>query len=290
MDALREAPAGGAEKLGKRASIKDLVTHALRFLGRRANEFAAFSVFAVVSACDQVPSGGLPFAAPSAGTDRLTAVAMDGADIVLAAPAGYCFDKKMLRRDAADGFALLPRCDRLGVRGVFASFGKSAVITATLGKAADGRASPSLSELAASVPGAHVLEARNGGTLPLVKLDMPDHGARGASSEHWRGAFVQDGYVILLALYAPEQSPLLDARGADLLDQMAQRTRAASALQPVVATSVSPPVTTHLPRRIPSGALRPVARGDREQQAKAPLKSGGGTNLSLTERIAGLFD
>ncbi len=265
---------------------------------RRAPLLSALALYALLGACSEFPEGGLSFASAGAGAGAretgLTEVAMKGADVVLAAPSGYCFDKKMLRRDAASGFALLPRCDRLGLGGVFSGFGKSAVITATLGKAPSGAAGPSAADLAASVPGAHVLEERRSGSLPLVKLDMAGHGARGASPEHWRGAFLEDGHVVLLALYAPEQSPLLGERGAELLEQMARRTRAASAPQPEAKTAdpaaVPPPAVAMPARRTASGALRPVARGDLGAAAKGGTDRAAGTKLSLKERIAGLFD
>lgn len=241
-----------------------------------------------------MPEGGFSFASTGDSDTRLTEVAMTGADVILAAPAGYCFDPKMLRRDAADGFALLPRCDRLGLGGIFASFGSSAVITVTLGRMAPGDDHPSASDVAASVPGAHVLDERQEGSLPLVKLDMAGHGARGASPEHWRGAFVLDGHAILLALYAPDKSPLLGARGAELLEQMARRTQAASVPQPVAAAVDPTPTrvqtTAQPPRRTASGALRPVARGDADRGAKAQSENGAGKKLSLKERIAGLFE
>jgi hypothetical protein len=291
----RNAEAVGAAKLGKKATIGQDVPHPPPFWRRRrVPVLSALALPVLLGACTELPEGGFSFASAGARDTGLTEVTMTGADVVLAAPTGYCFDKKMLRRDAANGFALLPRCDRLGLGGAFASFGKSAVITATLGKAPSGAVAPSTVALAASVPGANVLDERRNGALPLVKLDVPDHGARGASPEHWRGAFVQDGHVILLALYAPEQSPLLGDRGAELLEQMARRTRAASAPQPMAETAgpaaARTRATTPPPSRTGSGALRPVARGDLDGAAKARPDGASDRKLSLKRRIAGLFD
>ncbi len=219
---------------------------------------------------------------------------MEGADITLSAPRGYCFDKRMLNPAAADGFALLPRCDRLSGGGFFASLGgsrDSAVITATLGRATKGAPAPSVRDLAASVPGAVLRDQKEDALLPLAKLDIPGHGARGASSEHWRGAFVLNGHVILLALYAPEDSPLLGAQGAMVLDDMARLTQAASVLPaaaPEPKQDLRPdPVAA---RRTGAGALRPMARPTGSSGPAARTKTGRDQKLSLAKRIAGLFD
>ena len=252
---------------------------------------AALGLCALLSACGQVPGGGFSFAAPGGtGTpSRLTEVRMQGAEVVLAAPRGYCFDPKMLRRDAADGFALLPRCDLLGGPGFFGSR-NAGVITATIGELpAKGRA-PSVSDLADSTPGAHIVARRENGPLPLVKLDMPGHSAAGASPEHWRGAMVLEGHVIVLALYAPAKSPLLTERGAALLEQMAELTREASRPEPAPEEVAQRAPADRSPRRTASGALRPLARPDaRASHAGAPEGDSGG-KLSLRKRIAGLFD
>ncbi|MDE4275810.1 hypothetical protein PXK58_15570 [Phaeobacter gallaeciensis] len=250
---------------------------------------AALGLCALLSACGQVPGGGFSFAAPGGtGTpSRLTKVRLNGAEVVLAAPRGYCFDRKMLRRDAADGFALLPRCDLLGGPGFFGSR-NAGVITATLGELPTKGRAPSVSDLAASTPGTHIVTRREDGPLPLVKLDMPGHSAAGASPEHWRGAMVLDGHVIVLALYAPAKSPLLTERGAELLTQMAELTREAS--RPPPAPTAEAAKATLPPRRTASGALRPLARPDaRASHAGAPEGDSGG-KLSLRKRISGLFD
>lgn len=250
----------------------------------------------LVSACSDLPEGGFSFAAAgSTGTGaKPTEARMNGAEITLAAPRGYCFDKKMLRRDAANGFALLPRCDRLGGGNLFSSLGGGAIITATLGAAPAGVPAPKLSDLAASVPGAQVLDQREDGALPLVKLDMAGHGAKGASSQHWRGAFLLEDHVILLALYAPEDSPLLGPRGAEVLEQMTRLTRAASAPTTVKqATAPKPaatPATLGAPRRTAGGALRPLARPTSKTGATTADQTAPGKKLSLAKRIAGLFD
>ncbi|WP_405117157.1 hypothetical protein L0Z64_17410 [Phaeobacter sp. BS23] len=79
-----------------------------------------------------------------------------------------------------------------------------------------------------NAPGARLLTEREDMMLPLVKLNMPDHRARGASPVHWRGAFVLNDQLVALALYAPGGSRNLGGRGARLLNELTAKTLEAS--------------------------------------------------------------
>lgn len=204
-------------------------------------------------------------------------VAYAGGDVQLTAPKGYCFDSRWIRKSRNSGFALLARCDVLGISGLFGNR-DLLVITATIGPAAPGAATPSLAELQQAVDG-QVVDSRSDLTLPVVKLETDDHGVEGASPQHWRGAFAVNDHLIAVALYAREGSASLDDRGALLLNDMARRTQEASAVaapsQPAPAASDS------------SGQLRPRARPGSDpattEAAATPAKQ------SLRSRIAGLF-
>lgn len=158
---------------------------------------------------------------------RLTSVAMQDSDLVLESPSGYCIDAKMLQPQARDGFVLLPRCDLIAGPGFFEN-SRAGLITATTGTYGPDLPRPEVADLVAMVPDADVIERQDNRPIPLVKLRLPDHGASGASPDHWRSAFTTQGYVVVLALYAPDNSPLLHEAGAALLEETAQRSISAS--------------------------------------------------------------
>lgn len=152
---------------------------------------------------------------------------MAGGSLRLAAPQGFCVEPGSSSSTASGGFALLVPCG-----GSWQPGRKGAVLTAAVGPAAPGVEAPSARDIAAMFPGAELQEARDRGPLPLVRLNHPGHTAKGASPVHWRGAFVLEGHLVALALYAPEGSRTLGPRGAGLLEALARATRAATAAAP----------------------------------------------------------
>ena len=159
--------------------------------------------------------------APGAGGTQVMTLA--GGSLRLAAPRGFCIDARSSSASAQGGFALLVPCGRgwqLGRKG--------AVLTAAAGPAAADATAPDAEDIAAMFARAEVLERREDGPLPLVRLKYPGHTAKGASPVHWRGAFVIEGHLVALALYAPAGSPALGPRGARLLEELTTATLAAS--------------------------------------------------------------
>ncbi|MGR3760993.1 hypothetical protein ACUXV3_12805 [Roseobacteraceae bacterium NS-SX3] len=189
-------------------------------------------------------------------------------ELTLSAPQGYCVDKRMLRQSPHEGFALLVQCGE--PRRLFQAE-DPAVITATIGKAAAGARAPAAADLARMVPGARITDSRDDMLLPLVRFDLPGHQAAGASSTHWRGAFIYNGHLVSLALYAPEGSANLRVRGAMLLNELAGRTLEASAS------------AGREPGAPGGNALRPRARPRAAATAERSAKP------RLRDRIAGLF-
>lgn len=195
-------------------------------------------------------SGGqLAFAPADGGLSRdqsnarKSTAAFDKGAVVLAAPSGFCFDPQMEQQIGEGGFAMLARCDRLRGRGRRLS--PAALITATVGgpvtteSAADGTiaemtppSAQSLHQAAARARSdVQLLETRNDRQLPLVKLQMtPDDSLPGASGTHWRGVFVVDGHLVVVALYAPKGSPYLGDRGARLIREFGRASRTATQL------------------------------------------------------------
>ena len=177
----------------------------------------------VLAGCE---SGSLPFGTPF---DQATRAELAGGAVTVAAPPGYCIDQQALRRAPRGDFALLARCDTLGLRGVF-SGRRLALMTVTTAprKAADAPP-PGLDEVARAAAPAQVIETGMAGDLPLVRLETPGGSVGAAAPQHWRSAFALNGQLVALALYAPGTEAGDNKAGADLLADLAERTRRASA-------------------------------------------------------------
>ncbi|WP_164660672.1 hypothetical protein [Tropicibacter sp. Alg240-R139] len=181
---------------------------------------------ALTSACQ--PNGALSFAA--APKDQVTRASLASGNVQLMAPFGYCVDERSVKVRSTDSFAMLARCDTLGVRGFF-SAQDLAVITVTA-VSTNTASQPTVKELAASASPATVLEQKTRGGLPFVRLTGDRHEVDGASLEHWRSAFVVNGQLVGLALYANDGSLALTDEGALVLSDLANQTRKASAIKP----------------------------------------------------------
>lgn len=187
---------------------------------------------------------GLPFAAElsalSEGPDpaRLSEVRLAGGTVTLSAPEGYCFDRRSTRRTGATGFAVMARCDTLGVRGFYGAH-DLAIVTVTTAPQTEGSAKPGLTSLEATGGGAPVLSRETRDGLALIRFGDGAHSLDGVSATHWRGAFVLNGQLVGIALYAPEGSASLKQQGAALLSDLTRRTRKASA--PVATLNAPPP-------------------------------------------------
>lgn len=177
---------------------------------------------------------GLPFATePGAASDgdggraRTAMVKLAGGEILLAAPDGYCIDRRSVRFGRKAGFAIMARCDTLGVRGFFGAY-DLAIITIATQPFHDGATLPTPAQVAGSAGVSRVLanSSRNG--LSLVRLGGGPAPVEGVSDVYWRGAFVVNGHLVGVSLYAPENSPVLRDEGAELLRDMAYRTGQAS--------------------------------------------------------------
>lgn len=271
--------------------------------GCRALSMAAATVL-LAAACAPTPEGGFSFAARSGQPQGGPAPAAKsqarfaGDNVVLVAPPGHCIDTSMLRQEPQGGFALLPRCNLMQGASWFGR-NRAAVITATIGPAHETGA-PSTADLARTAEGARLLYYEDKGLLPLVRLDWPGHGAMGhsnvtgASAEHWRGAFVLNDQLVVLALYAPEGSDLLGQPGAMVLTEMTRRSLAASlagSTDPQAAATLEG--TAHAEETVLRPKPRPGNASQPENQTAATGNSAttGETaqKLSLRKRIARLF-
>lgn len=180
------------------------------------------------------------------------------------APPGYCIDRKSIRNTPRGGFALMARCDTLGVNGLFSNR-RLALITVTTAPMAADDTPPTLADLRQSVAPAKVIETRRDGPLSLVRLADDPGTASALAGEHWRGAFALNGQLVALAIYVPSTAPPLGQEAADLLATLASRTRAAS---PAVAPASAAPVGHRPAPRRPKG--RPTAGKTADLRATKP--------------------
>ena len=188
----------------------------------------------LLAGCGQAIS--LPFATEPTGQTQfggrkpLKEISLAGGQIKVSAPDGYCFDRRSIRHNAQRGFAVMARCDALGVRGFFGAHDLAIATITTVPQAAGARA-PTLAELAKTGGDAKVLSRQNRDGLALIRFDDGPHQVSDVSKTHWRGAFALNGQLVGLALYAPEGSDALNSSGAALLSDLTRRTRKASNLQ-----------------------------------------------------------
>lgn len=164
-----------------------------------------------LSACSTAP--------PEAGEDDLappltSAKMMRG--VAVQAPDGFCFDRSSLARQ----FALLARCDTLGMRGTRLDT-PVAVITMTIAKG-EGGDLPAPDALIAE--NETLLETDNRDLLQLMKIDgVSPHD--GLSGRHWRGVGqIGDSLVMGLAIYPSDTGEGLGSQGPQLLEQAFTRT------------------------------------------------------------------
>ena len=196
-----------------------------------------------LSGCDEAT--GLPFAAEfgsvaeNPGRSRMAQVPLSGGQVVLSVPDGYCIDRQSLRRIGPNGFALVARCDTVGVRGFFVAH-ELAVITVTTAPQKPGSEAPTPRAVAASAGATKVLDQKHRDGLALVRLDGAAQTPEGVSTVHWRGAFTLNGHLVGIGLYAPEGSSALKGGGAALITDLAERTRKAS-MPPETATAGTKP-------------------------------------------------
>lgn len=147
--------------------------------------------------------------------------------VQVVAPPGYCIDRRSLKTGPRGGFALMARCDTLGGRELVNNR-RLALITVTTAPMAEGQRAPSLNDLRQSTAPARVIETRTRGSVPLIRLTDAPGTAAALSGEQWRGAFALNGQLVALAIYVPASAPAPKGTAADLLAEVARRTRTAS--------------------------------------------------------------
>ena len=174
----------------------------------------ALSFFALAGCDDLGPFGST--------AEPLTRATLASGAVSLVAPRGYCIDRRSLQRN----FALLARCDTLGVEGFFVDAELAVISVSTVAFPEDpGNGDV---DLALDANG-EVLETVRLSELTMVRLRIARAPFEGVSREVWRAGYVEDGLLVSLALYAPEDSAARGREGARILSALAQASRAADA-------------------------------------------------------------
>lgn len=178
-----------------------------------------------LAAC--VPASEMGFLAslPPEPDNALRAALMGGGAVALTPPSGYCIDAGSLK----PGFALIARCDALGATRKTANV-PLALITATVVPQQAGTPAPRAADLASVLDGAQVLQAKDQNGVALVQ-SRGETGLQGFGDTYWRGAFLVNGTMVGLALYAPADSKAGGARGAVILGALAAQTKSKSSRQ-----------------------------------------------------------
>lgn len=185
--------------------------------------------------------GFLASGSEPATRDALRKVSMYEGDVIVRGPAGYCIDRRTLRRGRDGGFVLLASCESLsGLRGHGV---EPLLMTITLLPDAPGATRPTPSEMAALMAPAEVIAAHETTDVTLVHFASGGDGVLdGGDARHWRGGMLLNGHLIGLALYARKGSPMAGKDGRALLTDLARSIRRASPARPVApaATGTEP--------------------------------------------------
>ncbi len=164
-----------------------------------------------------------------------------GGDVVAAGPEGYCLDPKTVQSRASRGFALIASCQILS-GGAVGNWAEPVLITVTVGPkgALDDLPSPAALAQAA---GAELLAGETAPGFVAANLDRGgDALLDGGDKHYWRGAFVLNGRLVGLALYAPEGSSYAAQQGGGMLARVKAQIAALSPNSaPVVATQTGTP-------------------------------------------------
>ncbi|EBA08363.1 hypothetical protein [Sagittula stellata] len=170
-----------------------------------------------LAACD-MPDGGLT-AASSGSTPPPEKIALAGGAVVVRGPEGYCIDPETSRSRNGQGVAVIASCFILS-GGQTGYNVPPAIVTVTVGPKDPEGVVPDPAALAKAA-GAPLLGAYEQDGLALAHLGGGgDKMLSEGDKRYWRGAFLQGGHMIGLALYAPEGDALAGRDGARMLRQV----------------------------------------------------------------------
>lgn len=163
---------------------------------------------------------------PGSGTGSpppLARTALADGAVVVAGAEGYCIDPVTLSRRKDRDFAVIASCNILS-GGTTGRVVAPVMITVTVGTLDPTPTLPAPAMLAQEAGQTLVRgDTRNG----LVVAQLAGGGSdllEGGDPRYWRGAFVQNGHMVGLALYAPQGSVLAGPDGAAMLRAVHEQT------------------------------------------------------------------
>ena len=184
-------------------------------------------VMSVLAVAGCVDIAGLAGGAPESGEQTLNQISLYNNEVVVTAPRGYCIDAAQIKRGSFGAFIPIGSCESLtGQAGVPVEPG---LITVSVLPRQSDRAMPTASDVAASMPGDKALQEIDGDGLSIVHFATG--GARalpGGDPRYWRGGMMINGHLLGLAVYGPQDSPLADRQGLQLLMDLAEELRLSS--------------------------------------------------------------
>ena len=186
--------------------------------------FAALALL-TLTACEG--GQGFSLGGSTKAVDKpLLQTSLAGGAVKVVPPQGYCIDGKSLKRS----FALMARCDALGVPGVTSS-APLGILTLSLIESAPETPLPTPQDVAKALGLTQVIEtgSQDGTAIFVAQGPVP---AEGMSGRHWRGTARIGGHVASVTLYGAPQSRAVSEEGRDLVAELIQRTRAKSGSQP----------------------------------------------------------
>jgi hypothetical protein len=157
----------------------------------------------------------------------LSRATLAGGDVVLEGPEGYCVDPLTVDNRVGGSFAMLASC-RILSSGRTGAPAEPLLITVAVGPRGQAGDIPDAAGLAALVDAPLI----GGNSAPgFTTANLASGGAQvldGGDDRHWRAAFVQNGRLVGLALYAPADSAMAGRAGEGLLAALRSRIAALS--------------------------------------------------------------
>lgn len=181
---------------------------------------AAVLALWTLAACEggQLP----PLLGPASGGPAagITRASMAGGALTLVPPQGYCID----RRNLESRFALLARCDKLGV-GDASAGAPLGVITVSLSDSPTATPLPTADETAAILGVSNVTLARTSDNAVIFRAVGP-RPVRDMANRHWRATARIGSFLMGLAFYGPAGGRVEGAEGGNILADLIARTEA----------------------------------------------------------------
>lgn len=172
-----------------------------------------------LAACEEGQGGALFPASSPARAVALSQAKMASGTVTLVAPPGFCIDKASLRQN----FALMARCDALGVPSAAGDAPVGIIMTSVTSAAQDALPSPTDTAAAHSLSTVSDVVAQDTSVTFRAKGQPP---AQGLSADHWRGTARLGDKIMAIALYGPQGGRVAGAEGRGVINRLIEASRA----------------------------------------------------------------